>query len=471
MGTGKSRTTIDILRARINQERRLLRTIIFCPPIVIRNWAVEWGKYSKVPVQKVIPLLGSGKKRLQTFCQGVENSPAIFITNYESLLLLNGDLLAAFKAWQPEALVFDESHYLKDGTSKRSKLAEELANPWDKRAKRALPKPYTYILSGTPVLNSAMDLFHQYLVMDGGATFGNNFFAFRARFFRDRNAGMPKGRYFPKWEIMTEARDGFDALGFITEAMKPTSMRVEKKDCLDLPPLVREVRTVEMSKEQARLYVEMKQDLITFIEKTDGERTASTAMLAMTKALRLQQIASGYVKTVEGEEIELEDTPKMEALAELLSDLTPNHKVLVWAVWRKNYEQIKRVCIKLGLKYVEVYGEISDSKKAANVTAFNEDPSVRVFIGHPGSGGIGINLTLASYSIFYSRTFKLAESLQAEARNHRGGSKEAGHLKITRIDLVCAGTIDEIIAEKLAQKVELSDTLLRDLALELKNAP
>jgi SNF2 family DNA or RNA helicase len=208
----------------------------------------------------------------------------------------------------------------------------------------------------------------------------------------------------------------------------------------------------------------MKDDFVTFMQDK-----AVTAVLAITKALRLQQIASGYVKTSEGEELALDDNPKLDALEELLEDITPGHKVIVWAVWKNNYAEIRKVCDKLGVGYVEVHGEISDSQKAKNVERFNTDPACRVFIGHPGSGGIGINLVVASYSIFYSRTFSLEHSLQAEARNYRGGSKEQGHEKVTRIDLVAENTIDELIEKALASKTEISDTLLRDLTADLKN--
>jgi SNF2 family DNA or RNA helicase len=450
MGAGKTGTTINILRDKFNSQRRVLRTLILCPPIVVPNWRDEWAKHSQLPPERVVLLRGAGKARAKLFKSRAwdeQGKPqgVVFVTNYESLLMQ--DLYELFKRWAPEAIVFDESHKLKDPKAKRSKLADDLANG-DHNPR------FRYILSGSPVLNSPMDLFMQYLVLDGGTTFGRNFFAFRARYFRDRNAGMPKDRYFPDWQL----RAGSEAE--ISAAISATGMRVLKQDCLDLPPMVRQVVRVPLAPEQARLYKEMKRDFVTFM----GDK-AVTAVLAMTKAMRLMQIASGYIKTTEGEEIALEETPKMAALKELLSELTPNHKVLIWAVWKKNYAEIKKVCDDLAIRYVEVHGGISDTGKQNNVRTFCTDSDCRVLIGHPGSGGIGINLVVASYAIFYSRTFSLEQSLQAEARNHRGGSEI--HEKITRIDLVCEDTIDELVSEKLANKQEIGDKVLRDLSLEI----
>lgn len=468
-GAGKTSTAINISRIKFAENKKLLRTIVFGPPIVVNNWKDEWGMHSKIDPRDVVPLVGSQTKRLALFKKHSfrpENGTPevlgnkIFLTNYESLGMLH--LFENFIKWQPELLIFDESHRLKNFKAKRSKLAEELANPI--RTKR----PYSYILSGTPILNSPLDIFQQFLILDGGQTFGRNYFAFRARYFRDRNAGMPKERYFPKWEVMTFEKDNFDALGEISKLMASCSMRVEKKDCMDLPPEIHQIVKVGMTDEQAKLYKEMKNDFITFM----GDK-ACTATIAITKALRLMQISSGFL-SVKGtdtaelcEAIPIKKTPKQEALQTMLEDLCEHSKVLVWCTWKENYKDVKEVCDKLGLKYVEVHGGISPNKKQENIVQFKTDPEVKVFIGHPGSGGIGINLVVAPFSIFYSRTFSLEHFLQAKARNHRGGSEI--HEKITHYSLVCEGTIDELVVRKLQEKIEISDKVLGDLACELQS--
>lgn len=456
-GTGKSGTVINTLRWKMLYRGRLLRTLILCPPIVVPNWKDEWAKHSKVSPADILLLTGPGKKRQTHFLSEAyvknEGVPKIVITNYESLLM--DGLYKEFQKYNFEAIVFDESQRLKSRMSKRAQAAELLANPWDKAAKAARPAPLKYLLSGSPVLNSPMDLFQQFLIMDGGATFGDNFWAFQGRFFTDKNQWMknsPKVRHFPDWVVKPGAVDE------INQLIASVSMRVEKKNCLDLPPMVYQVLKVGMSTEQARLYKDMKQDLIAFI----GD-AASTGPLALTKAIRLQQIASGYIKTVDGDEVELESTPKQEALTQLLEELTPGHKVLVWSVWRQNYAQIRHVCDRLKIGYVEIHGGITPAQKQINLALFRSDPLIRVVIGHPGSGGIGVNMVEADYSIWYSRSFSLEESEQAEARNYRGGSKEQGFAKITRIDLVTAGTIEEPALAAVKAKKEMSLSLLREI--------
>lgn len=468
-GTGKTRTTIEILKFKFNQRGRIMRTLIITPPLVIPNWRDEWLMFSKIEKKKVIPLYGSQIKRLSTFQKSIGDNPdgLVFITNYEALLMKN--LFMEFVRWTPECIVFDESHKVKSPSTARSKKAFELANPWNALIRKPAEKPYTYLLTGTPVLNSPMDVFQQFKVMDGGETFGGNYFAFRARYFRDRNSQMPKDRYFPNWEPMTLAKDGVDGVGEINTKLHQKSMRVTKLECLDLPEELSVTLKVGMSPEQERLYTEMKRDFLTFYNSK-----ACVATLAITKALRLLQITSGYVSAWtpgqdEGPiEHTLPETPKRQALSDLIEEITSaGHKVLVWAVFKQNYQTIREVCEGLKVKYVEVHGEVSDGKKRANVEAFKSDPEIKVFLGHPGSGGIGLNLTCASYSIFYSRSFSLEHYLQARARNHRGGATA----KVTHYDLVAEGTIDELVLEALENKQTMSDSLLANIVERLGGGP
>lgn len=462
MGTGKTRTVIEIMRAIYNSQGRVHRTLIYTLPLPVPQWREEWLKYTAINKNKITLLQGPGPKRLKLFLKTIEANPdQIFITNWEALLMK--PLFQAMQAWRPEVIVFDESHKAKSHKSKRSKAAFEMANPRDWITKKPLPKPNTYILTGSPVLKDTLDLFQQMKILDGGRTFGQNYFAFRAQYFRDRNAGMPEDIAFPDWEIMTEEKDGFDALAAIQSKLGAISMRVEKKDCLDLPPEVSVPIKVAMSKEQQRLYDEMQDDLITYYRSK-----AVVATMALTKALRLMQIASGFVAAqTPGEddgrvELDLGDTPKLLALHDLVEQIVVEGqgKVLIWAVFKHNYGQIRQVCDGLGVKYVEVHGGISEPQKIKNVKAFQEDPAVKVFIGHPGSGGVGLNLTVAGYSIFYSRNFSLEHFLQARARNHRGGSTEAGHTSITHYDLICEGTIEEDVVSSLNEKQVISDRVL-----------
>lgn len=440
-GTGKTSTAINMLRWQCLKAKRPLRTLVLGPKVIVQNWVREFQAHSKLAPQ-VVPLVGTGAKRLKTF---QESKAAIFVTNYEAMMM--PPLYNALVAWRPEIVICDESQRLKSWSSKRAKRVALLADPADHR----------YILSGTPILRDLMDIFQQYRVLDGGATFGKNFYSFRAQYFDDKNAGMPKSSYFPNWQPRANTVTELNRLIY------KKAMRVTKDECLDLPPLVRTEVPVDMGPAQRKAYEEMKKNFITFL----GD-AACTAQLAVTKALRLQQIVSGFAVLedethpgLRGATVDFThglENPRAQALSELLEDLAPAHKVIVWAVFKQNYVVIRRICEALKLNYVELTGETPDKLRQMQIDAFQSDPSVRVMLANPGAGGIGVNLTAASYSIFYSRSFSLEHDLQAEARNHRGGSEV--HDKITRIDLVTLQTIDEQVLKALAAKQNIADQIL-----------
>lgn len=438
-GTGKTATSLNILREKYIAKGKLISTLILCPPIVIENWRREIAMHTNVAAPRVICLTGSQSKRRGDFRAAPK--PCIVITNYESLLMQ--DLYTQLKAWAPPCVVYDEAHKLKDPQAKRTKQALKLARS---------AGVCRLALTGTPVLNSPMDLFTQIQVIDP-EVFGTNFYVFRSKYFYNANASRPGHfRPIPDWR----PREG--ALEEIADRVAAVSMAVKKEECLTLPPLVRQTIDCPLTGEQARLYKELKKDFVTYLKDQ-----ACVAQLAVTKALRLQQIVSGYI-AVEGPdgpvEVQLKKNSRAEALEELLKELTPNHKVLVWAVFRHNYETIREVCRGLDVGFVEVHGDVSQKDKQEAIDRLESDPTVRVLIGHPGSGGIGCNMTAASYSIYYSRNFSLEFDLQSEARNWRGGSER--HAKITRIDLVAPDTIDELVLKALASKQEVSHKLLHE---------
>ncbi len=438
VGTGKTSTCINTLRLKYQTHGQILKTLILAPPIILENWKREFLMHSNIGPKSIEVLYGSQKER----CQKMKSmGEKIVITNYESLTMK--ELLPLLKEWMPQVLVLDESHRLKDIKAGRTKAAIALSDI----------AHYKYLLTGTPILNNLMDIFTQFRILDNGRTFGQNFFGFRGRFFIDKNAGMPKQKYYPNWQPRQGAAEE------INQLIKRKSMYVSKEDCLDLPPLVRQTIEVPLSPAQDKVYQEMKRDFIAFIESK-----AAVAELAIVKALRLQQIVSGFVNVEEGggerSAHRFDDTPREKALKELLSDITPAHKVLVWAVFKENYATIRKVCEELSLDYVEITGERTQKEKLEAVERMQKDPKCRVLIGHPGSGGIGVTLTAASYMIFFSRSFSLEYDIQAEARCYRGGSEI--HSKITRVDLVASGTIDEQVLKSLASKQNIGMSVLQD---------
>jgi SNF2 family DNA or RNA helicase len=437
MGTGKTRTALEVLRARMNENRKILRTLIVGPSAVVYNWRDEIQKYTKIPLDKVFVLQGALTDRLKMV--NVLPKDSIFITNYEALA--NQKFASAFLSYPPEFLILDESHRVKGPTALRTKALIKISDQMGNLAVK-----YRMILTGTPVLNNEMDLFAQYRILDGGKRLGKNFFEFRARYFEDKNKFMPKHAHFPKWVTKLSAKEDLKKL------ISQISIHAAKDECLDLPPLVRTMIPVDMSLEQKRAYNDMKSDFLAVCK--DG---VAVAQLAITKALRMQQILSGFMKLDDGSVYRFNANPRAAALEELLEDITPKNKVIVWSVFHEDHEVVRNICKKLGIQYAELTGEIKD--KQGQINAFQSDDGVRVMVASQAAGGTGVNLTAANYMIYFSRGYSLEHDLQSEARAYRGGSER--HTSITRIDLVSEGTLDVAVLKALQSKKDLSTDILQ----------
>jgi len=444
MGVGKTRCIIEILKQKFNAHNETLRTLILCPPVVLSTWREELEKYSDFDNRDIL-ILDRKTRKTKDLKERLakSNTEFIVITNYEALD--NGEFDKLMQWWCPEILVCDESQRLKSNKSKRAKAVERISQT----------TTYRYLLSGTPVLNSPMDLYQQFKILDKGKTFGGNFWVFCHKYFFDANATNPHfswKRWLPKPETFLK----------FNKLIGDKSMRVQKADCLDLPPFIKEVREVELSQSQAKAYNSMKKEFIAFVEterQSDKPETV-IAQLAVTKALRLQQILTGFITSEDGIQLRIKGTnPRQKELEELLKEITASgQKVIVWACFRENYKQIAETCEKLNLKYSELHGGVPAGQRDHNIKEFKESDDVNVMIANQGAGGVGVNLQEASYSIYYSRNFNLEHDLQSEARNYRGGSEI--HKSVTRIDLVAAGTIDEQVMKALAQKQNISSMIL-----------
>lgn len=453
MGAGKTAGTIHILRNKFNKEKRVMRTLILSPLVTLFNWKREFEIHSKIDQNKIIVLYKGGTHgKLRTFVRATKNPVTglfegdyIFITNYESLQ--SKQFTDAMIAWRPEIVVADEAHLLKNHTALRTKAAVNIGD----NAKHRI------ILTGTPILNSIKDIYSVFRFLDRGETFGKSFHVFTKTYMKDENSSWSgKPGYFPKLVARPETYDE------LTNKIYQKCHRVLKKDVMkDLPPLIKTTRFVELSAEQKKHYKEMERDFITFVkDKMTNETSAIVAQVAVTKALRLQQIVSGFVTTDDGQVITITPNPRLELTAQLLQEIVIDggNKCILWCSFRHDYKQLSKVCEKLNLKHVFLTGEMDLNEKQNAMDDFNTKPDCNVIIANRRAGGIGVNLVAASYSIVYSRNFSLGDELQSEARNHRGGSQI--HKQIIKIDLAAVDTIDENILDALKNKEDISKRVI-----------
>jgi len=441
-GVGKTYAVIHALRLHFSTVGMVKKTLILSPIVTLWNWKEEFAKFSKVS-EFCHVIDKSGAARINQI-NDLVHANCIIILNWEALRTKAVfDLISAFS---PDVLIGDEMHMIKSYKSKTAKLAVQIADGVRQRQGKI------FGMTGTAILNSVQDIYMQYRFLDGGRSFGTNYFSFRNTYMMDiNNSHLHKGRfpkYMPRQEKYPE----------LTAKIYSIATKVSKKEALPyLPELVEIKRYVELSKEQMKLYTEMKRDFITWV----AEQEAVVAQLALTKMLRMQQIVCGHVGTEDGKEYLIKDNPRIKALEDLLLELTPNHKVIVWHTFRADSELIGKLCKSKDINHVFINGAQTLAQKKEAMDVFNNDSNCRVLVGNRRAGGIGINLIAADYSVVYSRNFSLGEEEQSKARNYRRGSEQFD--KIIKIDLIAKNTIDEDLLLAIQSKSDIASTILTKL--------
>ena len=350
---------------------------------------------------------------------------------------------------KPEILILDEAHQVKNSKAIVGKKARMIIN---------VPSiKWKMFGSGTPIAIDGRDLFNQFFALDAGKTFGVDEMSFINDYFYDVNQERrgTKG-YFPKYEAKsTNELSLFKKAGEVFHIKKA-------KDCVKLPELKEETVWVDMTEEQETVY--KKVELLAHLEfetkqkeYMEGKITKSQFyQSALSKLSALRQVCCGFVyeKDYESEatrEVMEVETNKMNTLEKALDFIPFNEKLIIWTVYLETFHQIERLLRSKGIRYATVNGKLTSKQKQQNIKLYKENPSIRVLVAHPKSGGSGLNLQIAKYCIYYSQDFSYIDKVQSEGRNFRKGSIEL-HDQVQRIYIKTKDSVEENISMNLKRK-------------------
>ena len=464
-GTGKSKIAID-KTAYLYGKGQINAFLIVAPNGVHRNWIInEIPKHMPDYTEFRSAWYASSMKvdERKTFENLYEpgHNLRVLAINIEAISTEKGrKVVEKFLRTFDVHMLVDESSKIKHYSTQRTKHLIKLG----KLAK------FRTIATGTPVTQSPLDIFGQFLFLADHILNTTSFYAFKARYAELLDASSPilrhiqqrtGGRQAP--QIVATDKQGrpiYKNLDELQGLIEPYSYRVLKQDCLDLPDKVYERRYFELDAEQRSIYKNVKENLR--IDFSDGN---FEAMNKLTAVLRLQQICCGLIPL--GDELEgiqitpmydkPEKNPRIQTLLELLEETSG--KVIIWARFKMDILQISQA---LEREYPEqtvlYYGEISGYDRAVAVERFQKDDTVRFFVGTQASGGTGLTLTEASTVVYYSNTFSLEDRLQSEDRAHRIGQKN----NVTYYDIEAVDTVDQRIVSALRMKKDVANLITKD---------
>ncbi|MFF3763097.1 DEAD/DEAH box helicase [Streptomyces sp. NPDC001922] len=430
-GAGKTRVALAVFAA-LRERGQVRRLLVVSPKSAYESWLYESDACFKEPL--------SARVMERTPEPGTE----VLIVNYERL----DRSLAALASWlraAPSMIVLDEAHRMKLGARGIYGSACMALGPLSRRR---------LILTGTPAPNGARDL--------------ENLLSF---------VWPGHGR-----RVVTSAVAGGD-LAHASTVLRPMFTRTTKGE-LGLPPFETRIRYVGMPPLHREVYDALVGRFTTRAEasRSDfdalGKAMLRLLMAATSPALLLEgtsryeplsyqvpplQIPEGdSLYSLMGDLPKYELSPKYkEALSIVAENARQGRKTLVWTTFVRSLTTLEQLFSPY--QPAVVHGGTPDREE--QIRRFRYDPDCWVLLSNPATLGEGISLHHECHdAVYVDRDFMAGRFLQSLDRIHRLGLEPGTETRVTV--LASEGTIDEVVALRLEEKLEFMGQILDDPSVQ-----
>lgn len=350
-----------------------------------------------------------------------------------------------------QLVIGDEIHRIMDPSSKVSRAFKAATGDADIR----------FGLSGTPLSKSPQDLFSPLNWIQP-------------------DAYPSKTKYVDYYCETAPSQWGPDTVVGIKESkqqeffhgLDPFLRRMPKELILPfLPPVIREVREVEMGAKQKKAYVQMRDKMVA--ELDDELLVVKSALTKMTRALQFSSSyaeveyrlvpvidkKTGETNIVNKPFVTLSDPScKLDAFMDDLEDFG-DESLVVFATSKQLVMMLANRLDKLDIPYGLITGDQDASERQIYMDSF-QNGEIKLILCTISAGGTGITLTRGSTAVFLQRSWSMIENTQAEGRVHRIGSEQHDFVRI--IDYVTTGTSEELVLEAVESKGRQLEFILRD---------
>jgi SWI/SNF-related matrix-associated actin-dependent regulator 1 of chromatin subfamily A len=217
-------------------------------------------------------------------------------------------------------------------------------------------------------------------------------------------------------------------------------IRRKKADVLkELPAKQRVIVPFEISNRTE--YGKAEKDIITWLMENESYHKAAKASRAeeLVKVRKLQQIAF---------------TGKEKEVVRWVKDFLDTGEKLV--LFFTTHYALDLIFNEFKDVATGIDGRVPPAKRGSIVSAFQENPAIKLFCGEIVSAGQAITLTASSNVAFAEYLFNPAKHVQAEDRTHRISQKDS----VTVYYLMAKETIEENMIKVLQKRMEISEGIL-----------
>ena len=339
-----------------------------------------------------------------------------------------------------KGLIADESHYIKEPKSQRSRMVKLLAERCDR----------VLLLTGTPVINRPSELIHPLQVLGLLDTVFGGYQAFRSTFCDPIEYGYT-------WDKKHQD----NILGSLNLKLRGSCYirRTKEEVVKELPPKQR--TTVPMEIDNRREYESAERDVISFVARKAVEDESFVRGLQGLDIEKQKELRSERYKDAEVRAKQAEALVRIEALKKLtvkgmmkgivawvedfLAD--SNEKLVLFAY----HIDIQNELAKHFPGCAQISGEDSQSEREKQRVRFQTDPNCRLCVSSLKVGTLGIELSAASTTATCELLWSPADHDQAEERVWLADKKNP----IMAYYLIGSKTIQVDIAELIERKREI----------------
>lgn len=404
--TGKTKTIVLELSFLEQSLSDGPQSLIVAPQIATRVWRTE---LSRAGIYCEALTSGSLNTRLEMLDglsitvrrsrnRGTMLMPTAVIVNYDIVYSMRREL----QEFGFDALVCDESHYIKTPGSRRARAMHLIAPtiPWRR------------LLTGTPDPKDYADYYSQYKVLDP-SIFGTNLSVFRERYINSHPLYPNKVLSYKNVE---ELRSKIFSV----------ASRLRRIDCLSIPEESFETRTLPMPHWMQMQY-----------------RQVGIGEAPMAALLRKQQFLSNHKVSA--------------VVSEVGPWVAANKKVVVFFRFREEEEKIKEALAAAypGVPIYSMDGDtpLGDRAQVEEAFAPGKEEGAAICVCSIALG-VSISLAAADCEITSTPDFDYNHYAQSKARIWKE------HGKIVHIDLIYANSYDLFVQKNLTRKRNISQSLL-----------
>ena len=380
MGLGKTVQTLVFLEM-LRNRNEMGHGLIVVPTSLTYNWFSEATRFT--PELPIHIFQSKEISKAKAFLE--ENPQGIIISTYGLL----AEHEAFFSQYRWTLHIYDEAQNLKTITAKRTTVS------------RKLPARFKLCLTGTPLENHMGEFYSLMdLVVPGSL---GVFDQFRKTYMQS---------YSPEP----------DRIQYLKSKTRPLVLRRTKSAILkELPQKTESTVKIPFSEKQLAIYRDIALSWNSKVRKAINEDGESKSQLIMlTALLRLRQVCSApsSVPNVSYPET----PPKLSLLVDNLKTIVETgESALVFTQFLGTFDLLAKEFEKTGIPFFSLHGKVSRKDREVQLRKFQEQPGGSVMLMTLKTGGVGLNLTKASYVFHLEPWWNPAVENQATDRTHRIG--------------------------------------------------